>query len=345
MYTSQQFIRRLPEDYSVVTIDNETGAIEHPHGLVDMTNEKYHSGPGYSKSMLDAIAPECDGSPLNFWDQYINPEREPREYKHCFSVGDGTHKLVLEPGTFELTYGVKFDKSAYPNALDTIADMKAELAKHNCMVSGSKPELAESLLEEAGYPRENIIHFLEQDHKKTLSGKIEISAKEYKDMIKSLQAIHGDSIASNLLFEAYVEQSFFVTDEEGVLRKCRTDAISNNGQFVIDLKTTDDVSEIGFGKTIAQRRYHVQAAWYLDVLSMLYGSDAPETFVFIAAQKGRPYDVGVHYLTQEQIEVGRRLYQRDLRLILECNKHQYWPGRTGGEPVQARLPDWAMRLV
>ena len=64
------------------------------HGIVALTNAEYHAGPGVSKSALDAIAV----SPLNFWDQYLNPEREPREDKHCFAVGDGTHKLVLEPG-------------------------------------------------------------------------------------------------------------------------------------------------------------------------------------------------------------------------------------------------------
>lgn len=325
------------------------------HGLVEMTNEEYHSGPGVSKSMLDSIAPETIGTPLNYWDKHINPDREPQEFKHCFAVGDGTHKLVLEPGTFEQTYAVDFDKSAYPKALDTIADMKAELSKQSYAVSGTRREVAERLHYELDYPREQIMWFLEQDHKKLMDGKIPIPAKDYKNMLNSLKAVHRDPLASSLLAGGYVEQSFFVKREivldpitgevVEVLCKCRTDCISSDGNVIVDLKTTDDVSEIGFGKTIAQRRYHVQAAWYLDLLYALYGDDAPSQFAFIAAQKTRPYDVGVHFLTVAQIELGRQLYMRDLRQIIRCERENYWPGATAGQLIQAQLPHWEMRKL
>jgi len=335
------------------------------HGMVEMTNEEYHSEVGISKSMLDAIAPELQGTALKYWDQYINPEREPQEYKHCFAVGDGTHKLVLEPGTFEQTYAVDFDKSAFPDALDTIADMKAELSKQNYTVSGTRRELAERLFNELEFPRSRLMWFLEQDHKSKMAGKIPIPAKDYKNMLGSLKAINRDPLASALLQDAYVEKSFFVAKREivldpvtqqvasvhdlfgldHVLMKCRPDAISNDGRVVLDLKTTDDVSITGFGNTIARRRYHVQAAWYLDILYALYGNDAPRQFAFIAAQKERPYDVGVHFLTADQIELGRRLYQRDLQRILTCTKENYWPGATSGQLVRAELPYWEMRKL
>lgn len=326
-------------------------------GLVDLTNDEYHSCQGISKSMLDAIAPELQGTPLNYWDRYINPEREPQEFKHCFAVGDGTHKLVLEPGTFEQTYAVDFDKSAFPKALDTISDMKSELSKQNYPVSGTRRDLAERLHYELDYPKEQIMWFLEREHLKSMEGKIPIPARDYKNMISSLRAIDRDPLASSLLLDGYVEQSFFnrkpvLIDhltgeviEEDVLFKCRPDCISNDGRVILDLKTTDDVSAIGFGKTIAQRRYHVQAAWYLDILYDLYGKDAPQQFAFIAAQKTRPYDVGVHFLTVEQIELGRMLYKRDLRQILRCQREDYWPGATAGQLIRAELPYWEMRKL
>lgn len=312
-----------------------------PHGLIDLTNSQYHGGPGVSKSMLDAIAI----SPRNYWDQYLNPDREPREEKHCFAVGDGTHKLVLEPGTFEDTYAVGFDKSAHPDALDTGDQLKAELAKQNLMVSGTKATLAQRLAEEAGLPRERIMLYLQQDHEKTIAGKIEIDARSYRDMTRSLQAIWADPVAAALLRTGTAEQSFFWTDPAGILRKCRTDWVTGDGWTVVDLKTTDDVSIEGFGRTIAQRRYHVQAAWYLDILQALYGSQAPCQWAFIAAQKTRPYDVGVHYLTDEQIALGRAIYQRDLARMIQCQQSGVWPGVTGGKPVIPTLPAWAWREI
>ena len=132
-------------------------------------------------------------------------------------------------------------------------------------------------------------------------------------------------------------------DEDGMLRKCRTDSITANGRYVVDIKTTDDVSRAGFGRTIAQRRYHVQAAWYLDILQALYGSQAPTGWAFIAAQKKRPYDVAVHELTEDQIQAGRLLYQRDRVTLLQCQRANFWPGVDGGGVIQAELPGWSAR--
>jgi len=302
------------------------------HGLIDCTNDQYQNGPGISKSQLDAIAI----SPLAYWDMYLNPEREPREYKHAFAVGDGTHKLILEPGEFQKHYDVGFDKAKHPGALNTIDDLKQALMERNEMVTGSKPELVRRLLEID--PDVQILLELERRHNLTLAGKTLMPASDYKNMLRMLYAVTHHDHAGGLLYNAKVEQSFYVTDRFGNLRKCRTDAITANGQFVVDLKTTEDVSLLGFGRTIWQRRYMVQAAWYLDILRMLYGSDAPKGWAFVAAQKTRPFDVAVHYLTEDQIEFGRRLYKRDLALLWNCRRTNVWPGADGGELLEAKLP-------
>lgn len=322
------------------------------HGEVVLTNDEYHSGPGVSKSKLDAIAV----SGLNYWDQYVNPDREPQEFKHCFAVGDGTHKLVLEPGTFELDYAVDFDKSAFPDALDTVDDMKRILMAESLMTGGSKPELARRLVEEAGYPRDQIMLYLKEAHEAGMKGKICIPAKDYKGMLGMLKAVNRHPWAGGLLSGATVERSFFLETEEDyidhdtgkvvkvpLLRKCRVDALTHDGQFVVDLKTTDDVSVAGFGRTIVQRRYEVQAAWYLDILRGLYGKDAPRSFAFVATQKTRPHDVAVHWLTDDQIERGRRLYKQDVKRLIHCQQNNLWLGCDEGALLQAELPYWAMR--
>src|SRR5690606_34176514 len=108
-----------------------------------------------------------------------------------------------------------------------------------------------------------------------------------------------------------------------------------------DLKTTDDVSEAGFGRTIYKRRYDVQAAWYLDILRALYGNDAPRGFAFIAAQKKRPYDVAVHWCDEDLIEFGRQRYEADRLLYLECLENNFWPGADHGDLIRATLPSYA----
>ncbi len=330
------------------------------HGLIDdMSNADYHAAPGISKSQLDAIAPEVGGSPLNYWDQHVNPDREPREEKHCFAVGSGTHTLVLEPHDFERTYGVGFDKNAHPDALDTGADLRKEIDARGLIKSGTKPELVQRLIDD-GFSPERIMMVLEKRHNDTIKGRIPISAADYKDMSGMLRGVSNHHTAAGLIAGAFIEQSYFVSvsiaqvlgphyvpeihghPDDEVLLKIRPDLITANGRIMPDLKTTEDVSENGFGRTIAQRRYHVQGAWYLDAMAFLYGDDAPETFCFIAAQKRRPYDVAVHWLNELHIARGRDLYQRDLARIIACRRVDFWPGADNGRLIEAALPRWAM---
>ena len=178
-----------------------------------------------------------------------------------------------------------------------------------------------------------------------MAGRIAIPAKDYKNMLRMLQAVSADPLAGPLLQGAETEQSYFWRDENGVLRKCRTDAVSADGQFVLDLKSTDDVSPAGFGRAIANFGYHVSAAWYLDILTGLYGDDAPTGFAFIAAQKSRPFDVAVHYLTERQLHLGRLKYQKYLRTLLHCMATNTWPGVANGQFIEAAIPEWEMRQI
>ena len=73
------------------------------------------------------------------------------------------------------------------------------------------------------------------------------------------------------------------------------------------------------------------------ILRDLYGDDAPQGFAFIAAQKTRPFDVAVHILTDDQIRLGRLLYQRDESLLLECMDSNTWPGMDRGRVIETGL--------
>lgn len=309
----------------------------HQNGLIaGLTNAQYHGGPGLSSTAIKLMG----DSPLAFWDAYINPEREPQEFKHCFAVGDGTHKLVLEPGTFEQTYFVGFDKSAHPKALDTGDQLKAACKELGLMVSGTKADLAERLVVEGGVSPDTIMLMLERKHLESKGDRIEIPSQDYKSMIGMLRAIERDELARNLLSGAETEESYFWHDEDGILRKIRTDLTTADYAFIGDLKTTDDVSDEGFRRTIMRLGYHISAAWYLDTLQGLYGSDAPTGFFWLAAQKKRPFDVAVHIASEGQLRLGRLQYQAYKRRLIECFEANHWPGVADGQPINSDLTSW-----
>ncbi|SAK98520.1 exonuclease VIII [Caballeronia pedi] len=75
--------------------------LERLQGLVDLSNDDYHAGPGVSKSHLDVIA---EKSPLHYWNTYLNPDRLPPEQKSDFLLGSAAHSAILEPDLFESSF-------------------------------------------------------------------------------------------------------------------------------------------------------------------------------------------------------------------------------------------------
>lgn len=73
--------------------------------------------------------------------------------------------------------------------------------------------------------------------------------------------------------------------------------------LIIDYKTTEDASENGFSKSIAQWGYHRQDAWYMDGVQAVYG-ERPRGFVFIVQEKENPDNIGIYSLLEQDRELG-----------------------------------------
>lgn len=80
----------------------------HQLGLVEMTNDEYHAGPGVSKSHLDKI----NQSPLHYWHAYLNPDRVRAAPTPSMVLGTAIHTAVLEPDLLPAQFvrGEKFDR-------------------------------------------------------------------------------------------------------------------------------------------------------------------------------------------------------------------------------------------
>ncbi len=111
-----------------------------------------------------------------------------------------------------------------------------------------------------------------------------------------------------------------------VLRRARIDFV-NDGDALVDIKTTEDARPEAFARTIFNMRYHVQAAYYLDIWndSLPEGQCPKSSFVFIAVEKTAPFAVAVYDLSREAINAGRQEYIRLLQLYMECERTGIWP--------------------
>jgi exodeoxyribonuclease VIII len=69
----------------------------------DLSNEKYHAGPGVSNSGLKLIG---DKTPLHFWGRYIAAQRPKFTSTAAMFVGTAFHAASLEPHKFDDEYVV-----------------------------------------------------------------------------------------------------------------------------------------------------------------------------------------------------------------------------------------------
>ena len=133
------------------------------------------------------------------------------------------------------------------------------------------------------------------------------------------------------------ELSYFWDDNGLVKGKCRPDWISDDGNIIVDIKTTTDASPRGFQKSISTWGYHLQLAWYMRGLQKL-GIPCNE-FIFIAIEKTPPFSIGVYSADREMILFGNQEINKLVVEIDKALKDKKFPDYTP-EIMPLGLPPW-----
>lgn len=239
-------------------------------------------------------------SPRHYWHKYLNPDREPEVSTPAKIMGSAVHAAILEPDLFPTLV------VASPGF-----DRRTKNGK-------------------AGYEE-----FYGQH-----AGKIVLEPDDYETCIKVRDAVHTHPVASGLLKNGRAEQSFFAIDPDtGELVKCRTDYMHDSGAMIVDVKTTDDASPNGFGKSAANYRYIIQTAWYHRVLDCAFG-EHPENWLFLAVEKEPPFAVGIYFTESDAVARASIAAQRDFETIVKHRRSGVWPDY-GMDPQPLLLPAWS----
>jgi hypothetical protein len=140
------------------------------------------------------------------------------------------------------------------------------------------------------------------------------------------------------------ERSLFARDPDtGVWLRGMFDWLPNPdrpGRYILpDYKTTAGNGDpSGFTRSMADYRYHGQAAWYTDLVRALGIADDP-AFVFIVQSKTAPYLVSVIEPDTEALDVGRAENRAAIDLYAQCTADNHWPA-WGDSILPASLPPW-----
>jgi len=275
-----------------------------PSGVVlNMPESEYHAIPAFSKS----LAKKARISPVDAWETLYG---EPSPPSADMIYGSAMHCLALEGREeFANRYCRPFDRSNYPEAVDTVAEIKAYLAEKGVPVKSTwtRGQLVELLAQiDPGKP---LVEELKAWHAN--NGKQQISAEHWEE-ITSREWIGKRPEFIN----ATKEVSLFWFDEQFRLPcKARIDAVQHwekSGTTVVaDLKTFTNRNQKPIGDCvrmeIASRAYHLDAWFYVRALRHAAPEMLGETvrFDLVFLEKGRTFP---NVLTRT-IETGGELGQ------------------------------------
>jgi hypothetical protein len=110
------------------------------------------------------------------------------------------------------------------------------------------------------------------------------------------------------------------------------------GNCLADFKTTRAGHPDQWKRWVFDRKYHVQAAFYLD----LYNAATKEnrdTWLHVIQESFQPFEPGRRILSERFIQSGRGLYLAMLDTYCRCLKEGIWPGYDSGNGA---LKNWTV---
>ena len=232
---------------------------------------------------------------------FANREEEEQE-SDALRFGSAYHCLILQPENFESEFYV-FDDSA-------IIDILIGEGFKNPRATNKYKEWQEAEMAKVGV-------------------RTTLSKDEYKRMERMRNVLMSHPYAKKLLTGGVAEQGYIGTlhtDEGDIDVKIKPDYQKEKGKLIIDLKTTRDASRDGFPRLAADGNYHIQAAFYSDVLEAYYNDGMSRTFIFIAQEKVAPYAFNLFECSPQFITQGRYEYSQLLKLYKHCLDNDDWRG-------------------
>ena len=288
----------------------------------------YREHQGVSQSELKEVL----RSPAHWLARY-GPDAEPVFPTLQMTIGTALHCKTLEPEAFDKSF---VDRSAKPKD-PTVAELREMLTARGVefKTTAKKGDL-EALAFPDGKPTDKRTSLAPEDFR-TVCG--------MADALRTHETtgIWFDPGQEN--YRRHNEVSLYVDglEHEGGLLKGRIDRLvrTETGWQILDLKSTDDARPEAFQRKAFNLGYHIQAAFYTDLVARVMDCDPVDVeFVFVAVERKAPHGISLFRAEPDLLEFGRAEYKRALIQLAHCRS----TGKFGAYPgmIQAlTLPRWA----
>lgn len=258
--------------------------------IAPMSADAYHADhSAVSKSMLWTFRKRVSA----YHREYVLGEKPPRKATEEMSIGDLAHAAILEPHRLETDY------VAYPASV---------LAKNGAASTTAAKEFREA---------------------NELAGRTVLKQQQFDTVatvVESVRAAVGDWFK----VPAKVEHAIYWTDPEtGIRCKCRPDwFLPAEAPFVLDPKTTGDVTPDAFRHSCEKWGYWLQDDHYSDGVEALTGHRP--MFLFVVVETEWPWQCAVYELSaadKAKARDARRDVLNDLMTRrINGNWNDHWQG-------------------
>lgn len=176
---------------------------------------------------------------------------------------------------------------------------------------------------------------------------IHVTEKMFDECQLMARKVLTHHIASELIQSSHKEDTLF-WELNNIPFKGKADLISQDFSFIADLKTTQSAHPLNFQQSITNYRYDIQAAIYIDALTLIESLDKQPKFYFICVESKPPFSVNVIECGSSFVEIGRtggnkvRGYHD---ITLEIAQfwplpHDQWPEGDNTHITTLEAPEW-----
>lgn len=298
-----------------------------PGAYPDIPNDLYHGreicpAPSISstglKKLVGHLGLQSKGcSPRHYWEgSPLNPRRKPQEQTDALRLGSAFHDALLLPERWS-------DADCYHVTPEGFTRKKTkELASE---IAAADMAAADGCV---------VLTFEERE---TINGMV--------------AAMRANPLANAVLSNGRAEVTLAYQDTEtGVWVRARPDWLLDNHRYGINVKTTADASHAGFQADVTKYRYAQSAALELDAIEAIFGTRPGNYLHPVVEKPGKGWEPGDYLpvalweLPAEDIEYGRALNRRAIRLFADCLSADRWPGYAD-EPALCGISGWARKQI
>lgn len=307
---------------------------------LDLLREAYDQLKAYNASFLKYPITRTLG---HAWHEFLRPDRTQEPDQAHFLHGNMLHTLLLEPELYATRYVVEpADLPKRPTAKQLEEpSAKPGTKAHDAWRDAMAREAAWQVFEKSLPPGAQVVTAKDHDMVQAWGAAVRqhrklgpLFAPEYR-ALNELTLVWIDPITKTAC-------------------KARLDAVRvfDDHIWIGDLKTCHEAGD-AFHRDAAKFLYVLSGTYYADalfhckraledVLGLQQGAliARPIVLEFIAIEKTAPHFVQRIHLTNDQVEMGRRLIRHALDQSIAADEAGYWPAYSE-DPVPLELPAYA----